>query len=216
MTAAPAAVRRAADVPFAAVRPWLTPGALLVGLGLIVAARWAAARAGFDPLLVGGVFGVGLVGLSLAGRRRLPLAVQRAALRPLVLLLVLGALVGLALVAITLAGSTLAGSIGGPGLGRPAAPLLPWAAITILVASGEEAVLRGRAFDAIRRAGGLPAAIVLTTVAFALMHVPLYGWHVVPLDLAVGLGFAGLRIATRGIAAPLAAHAVADLATWWL
>ena len=34
------------------------------------------------------------------------------------------------------------------------------------------------------------------------MHVPLYGWHVVPLDLAVGLVLAGLRIWTRGLAAP--------------
>jgi hypothetical protein len=48
------------------------------------------------------------------------------------------------------------------------------------------------------------------------MHVPLYGWHVMPLDLAVGLVFGGLRLATHGVAAPAAAHAVADLATWWL
>jgi membrane protease YdiL (CAAX protease family) len=53
-------------------------------------------------------------------------------------------------------------------------------------------------------------------VVFALMHVPLYGWHVVPLDLAVGLALGGLRVATRGVAAPAVAHAVADLATWWL
>ena len=103
-----------------------------------------------------------------------------------------------------------------PGLGRPAAPFLPWAAITILVASGEEALLRGRLFDAIRGAGGVVPAVLVTTVAFALMHVPLYGWHVLPLDLAVGLGFAGLRLLTRGVAAPAAAHAVADLATWWI
>jgi hypothetical protein len=48
------------------------------------------------------------------------------------------------------------------------------------------------------------------------MHVPLYGWHVVPLDLGVGLWLAGLRLATGGIAAPAIAHAVADLATWWV
>jgi membrane protease YdiL (CAAX protease family) len=60
------------------------------------------------------------------------------------------------------------------------------------------------------------AALGLTTLAFALMHVPMYGWHVVPLDLAVGFTLGGLRIATRGIAAPAVAHAIADLATWWL
>ena len=77
-------------------------------------------------------------------------------------------------------------------------------------------MLRGVLFDRLERVAGLAAAIALTTLAFALMHVPLYGWHVVPLDLAVGLVLAGLRIWTRGLAAPVAAHAVADLATWWL
>jgi membrane protease YdiL (CAAX protease family) len=60
------------------------------------------------------------------------------------------------------------------------------------------------------------AAIVVTSVAFALMHVPLYGWHVVPLDLGVGIFLGGLRLASGGIAAPAVAHAVADIATWWL
>jgi len=103
-----------------------------------------------------------------------------------------------------------------PGVGRPAAPFVPWALITLLVAAAEEGVLRGVLFDRLERVGGLVPAIALTTLAFALMHVPLYGWHVVPLDLAVGLVLAGLRISTRGLAAPIAAHAVADLATWWL
>jgi membrane protease YdiL (CAAX protease family) len=58
--------------------------------------------------------------------------------------------------------------------------------------------------------------VILTSAVFALMHVPLYGWHVVPLDFAVGLGLAGLRLTTRSLVAPAAAHAVADLATWWL
>ena len=57
---------------------------------------------------------------------------------------------------------------------------------------------------------------MVTSVAFALMHVPVYGWHVVPLDLAVGVVLGGLRLATRSVAAPAAAHAVADLATWWI
>ena len=71
-------------------------------------------------------------------------------------------------------------------------------------------------FDRLRLAGGTTLAIAVTTVAFALLHVPLYGWHVVPLDVAVGLGFAGLRLSTRTVLAPALAHAVADLATWWL
>ncbi len=100
-------------------------------------------------------------------------------------------------------------------LARPD-PLLAWALVTCLVAAGEEAMLRGALFDALRVAGGTGAAIVLTSAAFALIHVPLYGWHVVPLDLAVGLLLGGIRLVSGGIAAPVVAHALADLATWWL
>jgi membrane protease YdiL (CAAX protease family) len=110
----------------------------------------------------------------------------------------------------------LAGTVTVPGLGRPAAPFLSWAAVTVLVAAAEEALLRGVLFDGLERRGGLALAVVVTTAVFAVMHVPLYGWHVVPLDLAVGLVLAGLRLSTRTIVAPAAAHAVADLATWWI
>jgi hypothetical protein len=48
------------------------------------------------------------------------------------------------------------------------------------------------------------------------MHVPLYGWQVVPLDLGVGVWLAGLRLATGGVAAPALAHWIADLSTWWI
>jgi membrane protease YdiL (CAAX protease family) len=124
--------------------------------------------------------------------------------------------VGLGLAASTIIASSSSGLGVGNLLGRPAAPFVPWAVIIVLVAVAEEAILRGRLFDAIRRAGGVGIALAITTTAFALMHVPLYGWHVVPLDLAVGLALGGLRVATGGIAAPAAAHAIADLATWWL
>jgi membrane protease YdiL (CAAX protease family) len=127
-----------------------------------------------------------------------------------------GAAIGLALVGLVLIASRLAGSTIAPGLARPASPFAPWALVTIVVAVAEEAVLRGLLFDRVRRSGGTLLALAVTTIAFALMHVPLYGWHVVPLDLAVGFVLGGLRIATRGIAAPAVAHAVADLATWWL
>ncbi len=141
-----------------------------------------------------------------------------------------GVVVGLALIAATLAVSALGPDLGRPvatpGLGRPAAPFLPWAAITLLVAVAEEALLRGLLFDRIvaaarargAQAGGrgeIVVAVVLTSAVFAAMHVPVYGWHVVPLDLGVGCCLGGLRILTGGVAGPAAAHAVADLATWW-
>jgi membrane protease YdiL (CAAX protease family) len=196
---------------------WLAPAVLLGGLAAVVGARWWATLAGLDALVVGAAFGLALAVLAIARRRRASIArppwtvVRRAPADAAI-----GAAFGLALVAVVVVGAAIAGAVLVPGLGRPAAPFLPWVAITVLVATGEEALLRGRLFDAARRAGGLLPAIAVTTFAFALMHVPLYGWHVVPLDLAVGLAFAGLRLATRGVVAPAAAHAAADLATWWL
>lgn len=192
---------------------WRAPVALLAALAAIVAARWWATRADLDPLAVGAVFGAALAGLAINRRGSL---LQRAHLGRAGAAAGVGIAFGLVLVVVVLIAPALSGATFVPGLGRPAAPFLPWAAITILVASGEEALLRGLLFDAIRRAGGIAPAVLVTTTAFALMHVPLYGWHVVPLDLAVGFGFAGLRLLTRSIVAPAAAHAVADLATWWL
>jgi membrane protease YdiL (CAAX protease family) len=186
-------------------RAWATPALLVLGLAVAVGLRWAGTRQGLDALALGAVFGVALV--ALAGTRPTPPRARN---------LVIGMAAGLALVGLTTLGAALAGSNLPPGLGRPAAPFAPWAFVTILVATGEEALLRGRLFDATRSAGGPLAAVAVTTIAFALLHVPLYGWHVVPLDLGVGLGFAGLRLLSRGIAAPAVAHAVADLATWWL
>ena len=187
------------------VRAWAQPVLLIVGLAAVVGVRWAGTRLGLDALAFGAVFGACLLALAWIKPARL----QASSI-------VIGVAAGLALVGLTIVGAALSGANLPSGLGRPAAPFLPWAVITILVAAGEEAFLRGRLFDASRRAGGVLAAVAITSVAFALLHVPLYGWHVVPLDLGVGLGFAGLRLLTRGIAAPAAAHAVADLATWWL
>ncbi|MEO8273254.1 MAG: CPBP family intramembrane glutamic endopeptidase, partial [Chloroflexota bacterium] len=176
-----------------------------------VARTWAT-RAGLDPLLLGALFGLALWGLVLPGDRPLRRPPPGSFAGPLVI----GVVFGLALVALAWAGAAIGGLTILPGLGRPAAPFLPWAVITIVVASAEEALLRGRLFTAVQRAGGITAAVLVTALAFALMHVPLYGWTVVPLDLAVGIALGGLRLATRGVVAPAAAHAVADLATWWL
>jgi membrane protease YdiL (CAAX protease family) len=195
---------------------WAAPLAIALGLGAIVGARLFAVRAGLDPLFVGAAFGGALGALGLAGRASGRLSRLRLPGASLVKPLLLGASVGLALVAVAVAGPAIGGATSVPGLGRPAAPFLPWALITLVVAAAEEGLLRGVLFNRLERVSGLMLAVVLTTLAFALMHVPLYGWHVVPLDLAVGLVLAGLRIWTRGLAAPVAAHAVADLATWWL
>ena len=189
---------------------WAEAALVTAGLGAAVVARLAATRGGLDPILVGAGFGLALLGLVVASGEGL--RIRAAGWTPALA----GAGLGLGLVAVAIGGGILSGSTPVVGLARPASPFVPWALVTIVVALAEEAVLRGLLFERVRRAGGTLAALLLTSVVFALLHVPLYGWHVVPLDLAVGLALGGLRIATRGIAAPAVAHAVADLATWWL
>jgi len=95
-------------------------------------------------------------------------------------------------------------------------PFVAWGLVTTAVAIAEEVLLRGALFDALDRSAGPAAAVTVSSIAFAVMHVPLYGWQVVPLDLGVGVFFAGLRLATGGVAAPAMAHVLADLSTWWL
>jgi membrane protease YdiL (CAAX protease family) len=189
---------------------WAEAAALVAGLGAIVVARWAATRLGLDALAIGTAFGGALGVLALAGARRF--AVSRPGPRGVAWGLVFGA----GLLAAAIVGPWLAGATHSPGLGRPAVPVAPWAIVTVIVAVAEEAMLRGVLFDRFARAGGTFFAVLATSAVFALMHVPLYGWHVVPLDLAVGLGLGGLRVLTRGITAPAAAHALSDLASWWL
>jgi membrane protease YdiL (CAAX protease family) len=191
-------------------RAWTEAALVAAGLAAIVAVRLAATRAGLDPVAVGAGFGLALLGLVAASHARLHVGTRpfEAAL--------LGGGLGLVLVVAAAAGAATAGAPLVPGLGRAAAPFVPWAAVTVVVAIAEEAVLRGILFDRILRAGGPVVALLGTTALFGLMHVPLYGWHVVPLDLAVGLVLCGLRMATGGVVAPAIAHAVADLATWWI
>ena len=91
-----------------------------------------------------------------------------------------------------------------------------WGVVLVLIVVGEEVVLRGVLFTALSAERGVPAAVLVTSVLFGLIHVPLYGWAAVPLDVAVGVWLAGLRLLTGGVAAPIAAHLGADLAALWL
>ena len=92
----------------------------------------------------------------------------------------------------------------------------PWAATVVLISVAEEAVLRGALFDSVSRIGGDAIAVIVAAVAFAVLHIPLYGWQVVPIDLGAGIWLGCLRITGERATAPAIAHAVADLATWWI
>jgi len=188
------------------VRPLVRPAIVLLALMAVAALRWTIVVDGDAPALATGLgFGLALVAVAIVG------GVTFGSARPVAI--ATGIVGGLVLVGLALT-SRLA-----PGPTIPFAPasaFLPWASVTLLVAFGEELVLRGALFEAITTSLGDPAAVLVTSVAFALIHVPLYGWHVVPLDLGVGLWLGGLRLVSGGVAAPAVAHAIADLATWWL
>ena len=205
-------VARAAD-RVVLPRAELTRAAMLVaGLGAAVALRWGAQlRFAGDGLVIGAGFGAVLFVLAAAmWDERRPVVRSRVDARLLAAPLV-GLFIGFMLVA--LAAAIRADAM--PAL-RPAAPFAPWVAVTVIVAGAEEALLRGALFTTADRLAGPLVALVLTSALFAAMHLPFYGLAALPLDLGVGFVLGGLRLATRGIAAPIAAHVVADLATWWL
>ena len=179
--------------------------ATCLGLGVAVAVRWHVFRtAALDGLSEGLVFGLALAAVAWLGGLRpgMPSAGALAA--------------GLGIGAVLVVVSLSARWPHPPLVLGHAAPFMPWVAVTTLVATSEELVLRGALWRWLAVAGGDVAALLATSVLFALIHVPIYGWHVVPLDFGVGLVFGALRIWFRGPAAPAAAHVLADLATWWL
>ena len=78
---------------------------------------------------------------------------------------------------------------------RPSA-LAVAVALNALAAVAEEAFFRRYLYDLLVRSGGTAVAVVLTAAAFALVHVTVWGWWVLPLDLAAGLLLSWQRAAT--------------------
>jgi membrane protease YdiL (CAAX protease family) len=171
----------------------LTAPLLLAGFALALGLRVAVGGVAVaDSAAAGLTFAGCLLVLSLAAGVRLRLSVRAA---------VVGVLVA---------------HRSGTRTHRPGAAFVPWALVVTVVAGAEEVFLRGALFDALLRWRGTAAAIVVGAVLFALLHVPLYGWQVVPLDLAVGVWLGALRRYAGSPTAPLVAHVAADLASWWL
>jgi membrane protease YdiL (CAAX protease family) len=177
--------------------------ALLVGFAVAVGLRVVV---GGDDVArsvpAGLVFAAALLVLSAAARTRVPVT-RRALALGLLGIVVVCLPVGLEqLVTVR----PLRGTTG----------LLPWAAAVTVVASAEEVFLRGALHDAVAARWPVPFAVGVGAVCFALLHVPLYGWHVVPLDLAVGVVLGGLRAEAGTPFAPAVTHVGADLVGWFL
>jgi len=84
------------------------------------------------------------------------------------------------------------------------------AALSVLAAVAEEALFRGAAFRLLQR-GGTWTAVLGSAGLFALVHVPAYGWPVVPVDFGAGLLFSWQRLASGRWSVPAATHAAANL-----
>jgi membrane protease YdiL (CAAX protease family) len=84
------------------------------------------------------------------------------------------------------------------------------APIGVLAAVAEEALFRRLAYGRLLRFGA-GVAIVGSALAFALLHVPLYGVAVLPVDLGAGLLLSWQRWASGTWTVPAATHAAAEL-----
>ena len=174
--------------------------ALLAGLAVAVGLRVLVG--GHDvarSIPAGLVFAACLLALTVAARTRVPVS-RRAVGLGLLGVVVVCLPVGLAQ---AVAVKPLHDTTG----------FLPWALAVVVVAGVEEVFLRGTLFDAV---AGPRTAVVVSAVAFALLHVPMYGWGAVPLDLAVGVVLGGLRLEAGTAAAPVVTHVGADLVGWFL
>ncbi len=113
-------------------------------------------------------------------------------------------------------GMVLATGLGAVGLaavvsGRPpAAPFGAWVLpLSLLAAVAEEALFR-RAVYGLLEPAGPAAAVMLTAVLFAGLHLPLYGVAAFPVDLGAGLLFGWQRYASGAWTIPAGTHAAAN------
>jgi membrane protease YdiL (CAAX protease family) len=114
-------------------------------------------------------------------------------------------------------GVVLAAGVGAFGIARlVSGPVAPLAAtgtalgLNLLAAVAEEAFFRKLLYGSLLPFGpGI--AVVLSAVAFALVHVPLYGGAVFWVDLGAGLLLGWQRWASGSWRAPAATHAIANI-----
>ncbi len=81
---------------------------------------------------------------------------------------------------------------------------------TVVAAVAEEMFFRRLVYGWLASAGD-PLAIIGAAALFAIVHLPAYGAHVLPLDLAAGMLLGWQRWATGGWIAPAVTHAAANV-----
>jgi membrane protease YdiL (CAAX protease family) len=82
--------------------------------------------------------------------------------------------------------------------------------LNALAAVAEEAFFRRYLYGLLTTSFGPGAAVVATAAAFAAVHVTVWGWWVLPLDLAAGLVLSWQRAATGRWSVSAATHVLAN------
>lgn len=110
--------------------------------------------------------------------------------------------------AVGIAAFTLGRLLGGGH--APAVMAARLLALNALAAVAEEAFFRRLVYARLLVAGEI-AAIIGSAVLFAAVHVTVYGWWVLPIDLAAGLLLGWQRHASGSWAVPAATHVFANI-----
>jgi len=174
-------------------RPGIALAAATTGC-VALAARPPLLRAASDPVVALLVLFLGLLGAGLAW----PVTASPRVTASTTRWVVLGGVAAFAI-----------GRLLGGGQ-SPASPAVRVVALNTLAAVAEEAFFRRFVYD-IFLPGGAPAAVVGSAALFAIVHVPVYGVWVLPLDLAAGLVLGWQRWATGSWLPPAITHVLANL-----
>jgi membrane protease YdiL (CAAX protease family) len=97
------------------------------------------------------------------------------------------------------------------GGGRAPVPAHPGYVFAVTLAAVAEELFFRRFVYAVLRPGGAGLAVGGSAALFAVAHVTVYGWWVLPLDLAAGLVLAWQRWATGSWQVPALTHVAANL-----
>jgi len=113
-----------------------------------------------------------------------------------------------AVLGVGLAAFLLGRFVGGGHAPQPLA--LRVVALGTLAAVAEEAFFRHFVYDALLP-NGAAVAVVGSALLFALVHVTVYGWWVLPIDIGAGLVLSWQRWATGSWTVPAVTHVLANL-----
>lgn len=102
-------------------------------------------------------------------------------------------------------------AMGGPGAAWAAPLLVRSLVLNSLAAVAEEAFFRRLVYGLLDRRWGTAVAVAGSAAAFAVVHVTVWGWWVLPLDLAAGLLLSWQRAASGRWTVPAVTHVLANV-----